>query len=141
MPLIFLIVLLLAPLLDIILALRWLFESPAAAGLYLAAAAVLGVLMMKFAKIGVSEAMRLLRDKRTNFTTVIGFAKMWAIGALLFFPGFLSDGLALCLLLLPSPKIRKSAAPSAETPIEAQAEIVGESEDKNEDGNKDERHH
>ena len=130
MPLLFLILLLLAPLLDIYLVLRWLFDSPLTAGLYAATAALLGALLMKFAKIGVGEAARLLSAGRAPPAAVARFVKLWAAGALLFFPGYLSDALAAGVLLLPSPppppKTRFAAR--NDPPLEAEAEIVSEDE-------------
>ncbi|MGI9298018.1 MAG: FxsA family protein [Gammaproteobacteria bacterium] len=125
MPLFFLIVLLLAPPLDIFLAVRWLFLSPWTAAAYLAATAAVGALLMKFAKIGVGEAANMLRAGNAPPVAVAGFLKMWLVGALLFFPGYLSDVLAAGALLLPSPKARFNAPP-ADAPLEARAEIVHE---------------
>ena len=131
MPL-FLIVLLLAPLLEIYLAMRWLFSSPLAAGLYLAGAAIIGALLMKFAKIGVREAMRMLSDGGAPIGAAISFIKIWLAGALLFFPGYITDALAILILLLPSPRTSHSRSrpmeDSATRPLEAQAEIISESE-------------
>ena len=76
MPLFFLIILLFMPLADIVLALRWIFSSWAG-GLYFLAAAAIGALMMKFAKIGFGAALRLLRDKEVPPAAIAGFAKIW----------------------------------------------------------------
>lgn len=126
MPLLLFIVL--PPLLDLYLALRWLFSSPLLAGLYFTIAAAAGVLLVRFAKIGVGEAVKMLSAGDAPIGAAIGFMKIWLAGALLFFPGYLSDAIAIIVLLLPSPKMR--AARSSENdsrPLEATAEIVSES--------------
>ncbi len=128
MPLFFLIILLFMPLADIVLALRWIFSSWAG-GLYFLAAAAVGALMMKFAKIGFGAALRLLRDKEVPPAAIAGFAKIWVAGALLFFPGYLTDALAVCVLLLPvgrlQMRMRTSAPPQNDEVVsEVAAEIV-----------------
>ena len=78
------------------------FESaPLPAALYLLAAAGGGWLMMRAAKVGVSETVRRLAEQGGNPGGLLVFGKMWAMGALLFFPGYITDVLALLLLAAP----------------------------------------
>ncbi|MGU9951986.1 MAG: FxsA family protein [Gammaproteobacteria bacterium WSBS_2016_MAG_OTU1] len=100
MPLIFLILLLLLPLLDIYFAVTWLFESPVIASLYFLATTVLGIFLMKFAKVGFGEMMRLLQNGVANPRLLAGFAGFWVAGALLFFPGYFSDIVAVLFFIL-----------------------------------------
>ncbi len=125
MPLIF-ILLLLAPLLDIYLLLRWLFESPVAAALYWAAATAAGALLIKFAKIGLGETLELLRHGR-GAAAVGGFAAAGFAGALLIFPGYLSDILAAIVLAAPFVVARRKQKTETR-PLEVEAEIVGTDE-------------
>ena len=100
MPLIFLILLLLLPLSDIYLAFSWINESPLVALLYFAATTILGILLMKFAKIGFGEVTKLFHSGHVDPRLLAGFAGFWVAGALLFFPGYLSDIVAALLFIL-----------------------------------------
>ena len=78
------------------------FESaPWLALAYLCAAGGIGWLLMRVAKVGVAETVRRLVEQRGRPAALLVFGKMWAVGALLFFPGYITDCLALALLLLP----------------------------------------
>ena len=134
MPL--LILFLILPLADVGLAVAWFLDSPLWAGLYLAAAMIVGMLLMRLAKIGVGEMVRLLQQGGGRPTTLVGFAGMWAAGALLFFPGYLSDGLAAVILLLSLRPGKDDDNVSFEfrsaqdkPPIEAEAEVLDERRD------------
>ena len=78
------------------------FESaPLPAGLYLLAATGGGWLMMRAAKVGLAETVRRLTERGGGPGGLLVFGKMWAMGALLFFPGYITDVLALLLLAAP----------------------------------------
>ena len=78
------------------------FESaPLFAALYLLLATGGGWLMMRAAKVGLSETIRRLTQQGGNPGGLLIFGKMWAMGALLFFPGYITDFLALLLLAAP----------------------------------------
>ena len=78
------------------------FESaPWTALAYFCAATAAGWLLMRAAKIGLAETIRRLVEERGRPAALLAFGKMWAVGALLFFPGYITDFLALSLLLLP----------------------------------------
>ncbi|MGI9307215.1 MAG: FxsA family protein [Gammaproteobacteria bacterium] len=125
-----LIILLLAPLLDIFLLLRWLFDSPLAAGLYWAAATALGMLLLKFAKIGFAEMAARMRGGRVQLSMFGGFAAIWFAGALLCFPGYLSDAAALAVFVM-SFFARKKNAEEENRPLEIEAETVDSDEREN----------
>ena len=126
MPLIILILLLGTPLLDIFLAFSWLFDSPVAAGVYLAATMLAGGLMLKFAKIGAAEAVNMVSQHNVAIFAVIGFVRIGVAGALLLFPGYISDVLAVILLCLPGKWFPRPPEPEQDdnTPLEAHVEIV-----------------
>ena len=126
MPLIILIILLAAPLLDIFLAISWLFASPLAAGAYLAATMLAGALMLKFAKIGAVGAANMLSRHNAAIFAVLGFVRVGVAGGLLLFPGYLSDVLAVILLCLPGKWFPKPPPEQQDdnAPLEAKAEIV-----------------
>ena len=117
-----LILLLLPPLLDIYLMCSWLWESTPVALAYLVATMLLGGGMIKLAKIGVGEGFRLMRENRASPTLIIRFIRIWLGGALLFFPGYLSDVLALLVLLFPGGS-RPPAATDEQT-LEVEAEEI-----------------
>jgi UPF0716 family protein affecting phage T7 exclusion len=99
--LLFFIVLLL-PVLEIYLLISWVVESPLVALLYLFITMGLGALLIKVAKIGFGEIIRIMREQSgAGLGALIGFGKLWAVGILLFFPGYLSDVLALAIALFP----------------------------------------
>lgn len=78
------------------------FESaPLAAALYLAAAAGGGWLLMRAAKVGVAETLRRFGAEGGRPGALLLFGKLWTMGALLFFPGYITDALALLLLAAP----------------------------------------
>ena len=78
------------------------FESaPAAAGLYLLVVTGLGWLMMRAAKVGFAETIHRLTRRGGGPGALLVFGKLWAMGALLFFPGYITDFIALILALLP----------------------------------------
>lgn len=116
-----LILLLLLPLIDIYLMCRWLWESTAVALAYLAVTMLLGGFMIKLAKLGVGEVFRLMQSNRASPALMIRFARIWFSGALLLFPGYMSDALALLVLLFPGG--RRQAADD-EHPLEVEAEEI-----------------
>ena len=78
------------------------FESaPLAAGLYLLFVTGLGWLMMRAAKAGFAEIFRRLTRQGGHPGALLVFGKLWVMGALLFFPGYVTDFIALMLALLP----------------------------------------
>lgn len=136
MPLL-LIILLFTPIADIILAISWLFQSPLSALLYLAASTIIGLGLLKFAKIGAGEAIKILtaRDGKQLDSRAAGILiKMWLAGALFLFPGYISDCFAVLLAFLPAPSFAGFHAAShswqsksEETPLETEAEVVFDS--------------
>lgn len=102
MPLILLIILAGLPLADIILAIGWLLESPLVALLYFTAMVFAGVFLIRLAKVAMGEVLRVLQEERLSPALFVGqgFAKLWFAGALLVFPGYLTDIIAALLVLL-----------------------------------------
>ena len=73
-------------------------NAPLLASLYLLAATGLGWLMVRAAKVGFAETLRRLADgvgRGESPRALFVFGKMWAVGALLFFPGYITDCIAL----------------------------------------------
>lgn len=80
-------------------------SAPLWASLYLLAATGLGWLMVRAAKVGFAETLRRLADgvgRGESPRALFVFGKMWAVGALLFFPGYITDFIALLFLLTPN---------------------------------------
>ena len=97
--------------------------------MYWAATAALGAFMLHFAKIGFGEAMARLRRGRAAAAMFGGFAAVWFAGALLVFPGYISDIAALLVLVLPL-FIRRPPPEDEERPLEVEAEITAPDERK-----------
>lgn len=93
--------LLLLPGMEVYTLFRFFESAPLAAGFYLLAATALGWLMMRAAKVGLAETIRRLTQQGGRPGALLVFGKLWAMGALLFFPGYITDCMALFLLLLP----------------------------------------
>ena len=55
---------------------------------------------MRRAKAGFREVVSQMRDG-ASLDAILKFGKLWLVGALLFFPGVISDALAILALLLP----------------------------------------
>lgn len=127
MPLL-LILLLAAPLLDIYLLLRWLFASPLVAALYWVTATAAGALLLKFAKIGFGETLKLLQQRRAAVALLGGFAAVGFAGVLLIFPGYISDIFAVVVLaaafFIRPPK--NHPPDNTNRPLEVEAEIIGD---------------
>ena len=123
MPFIILIIL---PILDIYLALSWLFDAPTFALIYFAITMGIGAFLIKLAKVGVKEVFRLLSTQAVSPLAAIGFIKLWIIGAFLFFPGYISDILALIIWWLPFKVAHRpdSSPPQTQQPLEVEAEII-----------------
>lgn len=72
---------------------------------WLVAAAIIGVLMIRFEKL--AWALRVanqLRQQRSPFTALLTSARTLVAGLLLIFPGVVSDVLALLVLVWPGPR-------------------------------------
>lgn len=79
------------------------FESaPLAAFCYLLAACGIGWLLMRAAKVGFFETVRILMERGGHPGALLTFSKIWVVGGLLFFPGYITDLLALALLFYPA---------------------------------------
>ena len=123
----------LLPLLDVFLFFGWLFSAPFWALLYGLAAAGLGWLLLRFAKIGFGEALSRGGGRASAFG---GFAAAGLAGMLLIFPGYVSDIAAVAVLVAPffirltpfPPGAGRSGAPPDEIkrrpPLEVDAEIA-----------------
>lgn len=123
---------------DLWLIISWLGASPLMAILYVAGTMGAGLLLIKFAKVGIGEAMRLLSSgDKVRGAAALFFAKLWLAGALLFFPGYLSDIVAVLILLFSlggigtaSAERRRRGGGQAAPEIEAEAEVEAESADR-----------
>lgn len=87
------------PAVEVYLLFSWLETSWAVALSYTAATMLAGIICMKTAKTGFAEFFLQLRGGTPNLRALLLFGKMWIIGALLFFPGYLTDILAACVFL------------------------------------------
>lgn len=95
------IILLFLPFIDLALVIAWVADSPVPALLYLLATAVIGILLMKIGRIGVIELARQVKSVRNRYDRWLsGFAWGWLAGALLAFPGYISDVLAVTVFII-----------------------------------------
>ncbi len=82
----------------------WIGESPGVALAYLALTLLAGVLLMRLARIGFFELLRRWGERAQAGEAAASpwalflFGKMWIVGALLFFPGYITDAMALALV-------------------------------------------
>lgn len=85
---------------EVYLLFSWIADAPLVAILYLICATLAGVFCIFWAKAAMREIFARLRDiERGGLGALLVFGKLWLIGALLLFPGYLTDMLALYLAL------------------------------------------
>lgn len=95
-----LISLILLPSMEVYLFLSWIGESPVVALLYLAATMFLGVVCIRLAKLGLGEALVRARHLGAGDAGILlTFGKLWIVGILFFFPGYITDIIALWVWL------------------------------------------
>jgi len=100
----FLIILL--PSMEVYLLFSWIADAPFFALPYLAATILLGFVCMGVAKIGVADIIQHVTQTRRgellpeSTRALLALGKMWVIGVLLIFPGYLTDILAVLIWLL-----------------------------------------
>ena len=99
-PAFILLALLFFPAVEVYLLFRWLESDPVFASLWLACATLGGLYLVRRAKAGFREVVSQMRDG-ASLDAILKFGKLWLVGALLFFPGVISDALAILALLLP----------------------------------------
>ena len=87
---------------EVYLLFGWIKDSPAPALTYLAAGTALGVVFLRRAKAGFREILPRLRGEaeRREVRQLLQLGRLWFIGALLLFPGYLTDIAALGIWLL-----------------------------------------
>ena len=110
------------PFAELYLFFRWLEASPIIALLYMLATMAAGVGCIKLAKVGILEFLRRARDGGTNKRAIILFGKLWIIGILLFFPGYLTDLVAAAVWLLSA----KTKPPPDDGVVEIQSHFIDE---------------
>lgn len=76
----------------------WLSDSPGRAIAYLLLTSVVGVLLMKAARAGFGAIMRGFSRNASPWSFIL-LGKMWFAGALLLFPGYLTDIIALLIII------------------------------------------
>ena len=105
-----LIFLLLLPGAEVYTLFQFFASAPLWASLYLLTATGVGWLLVRAAKVGFAETLRRLADgvgRGESPRALFVFGKLWAVGALLFFPGYITDFIALLLLLTPGVVFRE----------------------------------
>ena len=93
------IVVLVLPFAELYFFFGWIESSPAVALSYMGLTMAAGVFCMRFAKAGFGEFLRRARHERVSPLALLLFGKLWLAGALLFFPGVMSDVLAAAMWL------------------------------------------
>lgn len=95
--------LLLLPGAEIYLLFEWFGEAPGWALAYLALTAAAGLFLMRIARVGFGEMARRWAQTqsagRVSPWAFVLFGKMWFVGLLLTFPGYITDFIALCVIL------------------------------------------
>lgn len=110
------------PAVEIYLLVVWLGNAPLLGTLYIVLSMAAGVLCIKFAKLGFAEFIHRLQaaaragDAPSDGMPLLLFGKMWIIGALLFFPGYLTDLIAVCVWLFLRPRAAVAGAPTRQPP-------------------------
>ena len=94
-------ILLLLPAVEVYLIFDWLLSAPLWALLYLAATVTGGLFLIKLAKVGFAESLAKLKSDSFSLSAIPIFGKLWVVGTLLAFPGYITDLLALVVLLWP----------------------------------------
>ena len=86
---------------EVYLTFSWIAQSPLWALLYLAASMGAGWLCMMLAKVGFRgiKSQIVMARQSHGLRALLVFGKLWIIGALLFFPGYLTDILAALIYL------------------------------------------
>lgn len=91
---------------EVYLLFNWIADAPLPALAYLAAVTALGFVCVKIAKVGFAEFLRQLAAARRGDINaeggriLLGLGKMWVVGVLLIFPGYLTDLAAAAVWLL-----------------------------------------
>lgn len=98
MPLVLIFAILLLPGAEVYLLFDWFGDSPAWALVYVLLTSAAGVFLMRLARAGFGAILRGW-EKRSSPWSFIIFGKMWFAGALLLFPGYLTDILALAVVV------------------------------------------
>ena len=106
MPLILIFAVLLLPGAEVYLLFDWFGDSPGWALVYVVLTSAAGIFLMRLARAGFGAIVRSWSQRSSPWSFVL-FGKMWFVGALLVFPGYLSDIIALVIivagLFAPSP--------------------------------------
>lgn len=81
-----------------------------------------GAFCIMLAKAGMGEVLARLREvNRGNVRSLLLFGRLWVAGVLLLFPGYLTDILALLVLLAPS-----GNKPPPEKMVEVRGRVIRE---------------
>ena len=99
-------------------------SAPVAAGLWLVATLAGGWVLMRAAKIGLAETIRRVAESGGRPGGLLVFGKLWAVGALLFFPGLITDAVAAALMILPGGLFRGGESAVRESRSDIEARIV-----------------
>ena len=119
------------PFTELYLFFQWIETAPIIALLYMLATMGLGTACIKFAKVGFSEFFRHARTDAVGARAVLLFGKLWIIGVLLFFPGYLTDGLAVIIWLL-SFAVKPKSPPPEKRVVEVESRFVDEPDNRDE---------
>lgn len=126
MPLLILFFLILLPSMEVYLLFSWIGESPAVAVPYLVLSSGAGFACLFWAKAGLRELLPRLRDARAGgeVRALLYIGKMWLVGALLLFPGYLTDVAAGLLLLLTRLRPPPSPPPSDDGIVQTRGRLL-----------------
>lgn len=120
------------PIIDFVLMLQWIAAAPVIAIVYLIATIGVGIFCVKFAKVGFRELLRQMQAvDKTDARILLILAKLYIVGGLLAFPGYLSDIFAVVFWLLFFNKTLPPAT-SAPAPIQAKGEWLDDEESRSE---------
>lgn len=113
---------------EVYLLFSWIADAPIVGLLYLAATVLLGFVCISIAKVGFAEIIQHVAQTRRgellpeSMRVLLVLGKMWVVGALLIFPGYLSDILAALIWFFIG-KGRTERGGAADAPIEVQARV------------------
>ncbi|MGI9338038.1 MAG: FxsA family protein [Gammaproteobacteria bacterium] len=108
MPLLLIFGFLLLPGAEVYLLFDWFGDAPGWALAYLVLTSAAGVFLMRLARAGFGAILQGWSQRSSPLSFIL-LGKMWLVGALLLFPGYLTDGIALMVII-----IGRFAAPAAD---------------------------
>ena len=109
---------------EVYLLFSWIADSPVFGLSYVVVTILLGFACINLAKIGFADVIQHVTQTRRgellpgSMRALLVLGKMWAVGVLLIFPGYLTDILAVAIWLLVG---RKQNPDDRQTPVKVSA--------------------